>query len=533
MSRPRRYLRLAPQAHRALGVLLALAAIAGGLGACSEEEAVLPNQPPQTFLAVEGAELAPTHYRQILSWHGEDADGEVVRYEYQWRLDPATPPVDFDTTWVGLAAPFVTATRDTFFLPVPTSGADTLTHRFRVRAVDDKGLADPVPADLAVPVFNRAPHLWAITSAGDTTSTLVLPASILPVLTIRFKVGDPDNHAADPEEALAYIESVRFWFEDPADAITVAGTDTLINLEPPDFGQLVGIDREFHLQARDLGGAESNVLSATAFVRDIRQARVLLIDGAAQASPQNITVIDPFWHGAFIDSLFAAPGEVLLHDIGASGPIGAPENLHAIFSLFEAVVWYNGTDGAPLAFTNLPSPTLQAAEAGLRAYLDAGGKVLLEGYNLVGASRGSYSGGSFSVDFEHTVLMADSLAAHETGTGGAQTSNFWVFGPKQFQGFPAAGTEALGLAPGVQLKGVDRMVLDPEALSTGIVQELYRIGGEQTYPPSPIAGAVGVRRRFESGGQLVLLTYPISLTWANDNVLAQVRGFMTEFGVLP
>lgn len=500
------------------------------IGACSDEGGIRPNQPPETSLAVEGSDLAPTHYRQILSWHGEDADGEVVRYEYQWRFDPALG--DTDTSWVGLNAPFITATRDTFFLPVPTTGADTLVHRFRVRAVDDKGLADPLPAEVLLPVFNRAPRLWAVSAAGDTSSVLTLPGSILPVLTIRFKVGDPDNQAADPEEALAYIEGLRFWFEDPDDAIEIAGTDTLINLVPEDFGQLVGVQREFHLQARDLGGAESNVLSATSFVRDIRQARVLLLDGATLASGPNTAIIDPFWHNSFA-GLFASPSEVLLHDIGANGAIGTPENLHAIFSLFEAVVWYNGTDGAPLAFTNLPSPTLTAAEAGLRAYLEAGGKVLLEGYNLVGASRGAYSGGSFSVDFERSVLRADSLQAHSTNTGGQMTSNFWVFGPKQFQGFAAAGTEALGLPAGVQLKGIDRMALNPEALSTGIIEELYRVTGDQTYPPSLFPGAVGVRRRFESGGQLVLLTFPISQTWSNDNVLEQVRGFMEEFGVLP
>ncbi len=529
MSTPYRDLRPATPCRRALAALCVLAAL--GLGACDEQQSLLPNQPPQTFLSVEGGELAPTHYRQILSWHGEDVDGEVVRFEIQWRLDPATPPVAFDTTWVGLTPPYLTATRDTFFLPVPTAGADTLVHRFRVRAVDNQGLGDPEPAEQAVPVFNRAPRLWAVTSAGDTTSTLSLPASILPVLTIRFKVGDPDNPATDPEEALAYIESVRFWFEDPDAAITVAGTDTLISLVPADFGQLVGVQREFHLQARDLGGALSNVLTATAFVRDIRQARVLLMDGAGQASPQNLTVVDPFWHDRFT-GLFA-PQEVLLHEIAASGPIGAPENLHAIFSLFELVVWYNGTDGAPLAFTNPPSLNLRAAEAGLRVYLEGGGKVLLEGYNLVGASRGAYSGGSFSVDFEQEVLKADSLQAHNTSTGGVMTSNFWVFGPKQFQGFATAGTAALGLAAGVQLKGIDRLALNPEALSTGIVAELYRVTGDQTYPPSLFAGAVGVRRHFESGGQLVLLTFPISLTWSNDNVLDQVRGFCEEFGVLP
>ena len=184
-------------------------------GACSEQGGLGPNQPPQTFLVVEGSGLSPTHYRQILSWHGEDADGEVARYEYKWDLDPATGATDFDTSWVGVTAPFVTATRDTFFLPVPTSGADTLTHRFRIRAVDDQGLVDPAPASVELPVFNRAPHLWQVSSAGDTSSVMNLPGNILPVLTLRFKVGDPDNPAADPQDALAFIDAaVRLGCDD-------------------------------------------------------------------------------------------------------------------------------------------------------------------------------------------------------------------------------------------------------------------------------------------------------------------------------
>ena len=499
-------------------------------GACSEQGGLGPNQPPQTFLVVEGSGLSPTHYRQILSWHGEDADGEVARYEYKWDLDPATGATDFDTSWVGVTAPFVTATRDTFFLPVPTSGADTLTHRFRIRAVDDQGLVDPAPASVELPVFNRAPHLWQVSSAGDTSSVMNLPGNILPVLTLRFKVGDPDNPAADPQDALAFIDEIRFWFEDPAQTLSVPGTDTLLTLLPEDFGDQVGVTRECHLQAVDKRGAVSNVLTDTAFVQDVRQARILLLDGAAQASGQNTTIIDPFWRTSFT-GLFGA-GEVLIHDLGADGPIGAPENLHAIFSLFEAVVWYNGTDGAPVQFTNAPSPNVTAAEAGIRTYLQAGGKVLLCGYNMVGASRGAYSGGSLSVDFEQTILDADSLYAHQTGTGGVMTSNFWVFGPKQFQAFAAAGTTPLGLPAGAQLKGIDRLALNPEAVSSGEVQELYRVTGDQTYPANPFSGAVGVRRRFDSGGKLVLLTFPISLTSANGNVLAEVEGYMQDFGVL-
>ncbi len=497
-------------------------------GACSDEGSLLPNQPPQTFLSIEGSELSPTHYRQILSWHGEDPDGEVVRYEYRWLYAPESGAVD--SAWVGSVEPFVTATIDTFFLPLPTTGADTLSHRFEVRAVDEEGLRDPEPAALDLPVFNQAPQIWAVNAAGDTSSTLTLPGNILPVLTLRFMVLDPDNPAADPEEALAYIDEIRFWFEDPEQYLSVAGTDTLIALTPEDFGELVGQEREFHLQARDMGGALSNVLSASAFVRDVREARVLLMDSAIEQSGGNITFVEPFWHDEF-PTLFV-PGELMIHDVGADGPIGAPSSLDAIFSLFEAIVWYNGVDGAPVGFENDPSPEFTEAEAALRTYAEGGGKVLLSGFNLLGQSRGEFSGGSLSSDFEFEVLLLDSLFIHNTGTGGVETSNWWVFPPQIFPGFEQAGTDTLRLDGQVLIKGIDRMALNGEAVDEGDIEELYQLDGDATYPPSLDDGAVGVRRKYDSGGEVVLLTFPITLVFGNDNVMEQVQGFMQEFGVL-
>jgi hypothetical protein len=507
-------------------LMLALALLGG---ACSEEGTLLPNQPPQTTLAIEGSELSATHYRQILSWHGEDPDGEVARYEYRWLYAPESGVVD--SAWAGSVEPFITATLDTFFLPLPTTGSDTLSHRFEVRAVDEEGLRDPEPAALELPVFNQAPRIWAVNAAGDTSSTLTLPGNVLPVVTLRFKVVDPDNPAADPGEALSYIDEIRFWFEDPEEYLSVAGTDTLIALAPVDFGDLVGQERQFHLQARDMGGAVSNILSASAFVRDVREARVLLMDSAIQQSGGNITFVEPFWHDEF-PTLFA-PEELMIHDVGADGPIGAPSSLDAIFSLFEAIVWYNGVDGAPpFLFENDPSPEFTEAEFALRAYAENGGKVLLSGYNLLGQSRGEISGGSLSADFEFEVLLLDSLFIHNTNTpGNVETSNWWVFPPQFFPGSAQAGTDTLKLH-GQVLKGIDRMALNGEAVDEGQIEELYRLDGDDTYPPSLDDGAVGVRRRYDSGGEVVLLTFPITLVYGNDNVMEQIQGFMQEFGVL-
>ena len=511
---------------------LALLATAMIGGACSVDETLLPNEPPETTLFLGEGDLSPTHYRQILSWHGEDPDGEVARYEYRWVYDPASG--ETDSSWVGTVEPFVTNTRDTFFLPVPGTVMDPLTHRFEIRAVDGEGARDPEPAVQSFPVYNTAPRIWAVTSSGDTTSTLTLPGNILPVLTLRFKVADPDNPASDPEEALAFIEEIRFWFEDPESYLSIQGTDSMLTLVPEDFGDLVGQEREFHLQAFDRGGAGSNVLSASAFVRDVQAARVLLMDSAAAASAPNTGFVEPFWKQEFPDLL--QPEELMIHDIAADGPLGDPVNLHAIFSLFEAVLWYNGADGAPIGFSNDPSPEFTEAEDALREYAEAGGHALLCGYNLIGASRGEHPGGSFSVDFENEVLLLDSLYVHSTGVPpGSDTTNYWVLantGPKLFPGFEQAGTDTLLLPFGGSLKGVDRMALNDEAQTEGLIEELYRLDGDDTYPSSLVDGAVGVRRRFDSGGEIVLLTFPISLVEGNDNVLEQVQGFLQEFGVL-
>ncbi len=517
---------------RSIATTILLAACAAALlYGCTDEGSLLPNQPPETLLVVDDTELDTTHYIQTLSWHGEDHDGEVLRFEYKWTLADGTTAGDFDTTWVGLVEPFVTVTRDTFFLPVPTVWADTLTHHFQVRAVDDEGAVDATPASARIRVFNQAPRLYAI-AGGDTSSTLVLPESILPVLSFQFRVIDPDNPLPDQEDAGAYIDEFRFWFEDSLDYMSLPPSDTLLTVRPEEFGEQVGMEREFHLQAVDLGGAMSNVLAASTFVQDVTSARVLVLDSADSFSP-SVSIVDPFWHDEVAGLLPA--DEVYLHDFEADGPLVHPDHLHLIFSLFEAVLWYNGGAGsADNTSSSEPTPEISEAETGLRAYLEGGGKVLLSSYNLIGASVSPISGGSLSAEFETEVLLTDSLFVHVSGTPDNLPSSNWRVWPPtaEIPGFPAVGTETLRNA--TALRGIDRMSLQPTALADGVIEELYFLPQGSFDPPSADeGGSVGVRRYFDSGGELVLLTFPISLAGGYDNNLEQMERFLTAFGVTP
>jgi len=511
--------------HLALALLLAALLGAG----CSEEGSLRPNQPPETFLFVDqGAGLDTTHYRQALHWHGEDIDGEVRRYEFKWTLDPAVPSAGFDTSWVGMVAPYVTATDSVFYLPVPAAAGEGLvafTHHFQVRAVDDDGAADPTPVAAAFSVENEAPRLWAVVG-GDTSSTLSLPDTILPVLSLQFRVADPDAPTGEAGSETAYIQEIRFWLEDSLDYVAIAGSDTLLTLAAADFGEL-GRDLTVHLQAVDLAGGLSNVLSASTHVRDLSGARVLILDSCDTNSGYGNTA-DAFWGD--VAGLFL-PGEVYRHDFETAGPLGRPSDLHAIFSLFEAVLWYNGDAGAASSYyVSEPTVAISEAEVGLRSYLEDGGKVLLAGWNLVGASVSEISGGSLSADFETDVLMLDSLYVHDTTISGDNTSNRRLYPGREILGYASAGTDTLrNQSP---LAGIDLMAADSLALASGLTERLYLVKKEDVYPGSLWDGTVGLRRNFDEGGELVLLVFPISLAYGYGNNLSDVEVFLQRFGVL-
>jgi hypothetical protein len=356
--------------------------------------------------------------------------------------------------------------------------------------------------------------------------------TILPAITLQFKVDDPDIEVPEGEMATEFIREIRFWFEDPEEYISVAGSDTSLTLFPDDFGDLLGEDRIFHMQAFDLGGAMSNVLSDTVYVRDLSGVKLLMLDSADSGS-STVTVVDAFWRDE-VATLFS-PGEVVIHDVELLGEIDHPKNLHAIFSLFEAVVWYNGGAGsANSEYQSYPTPEIQRAEEGLNSYLEAGGKALMVGYNLIGASVSDIAGACFSEDFEEDVLMVDSLYVHSTGLPDEfETSPNWrIYPGREILGFTAsAGTDTLRNA--TALVGADRMALNHDAIAAGQIEELYRVEGSNVSPSSIFDGATGVRRMFDSGGELVLLTFPISLAGGYGNELQEVENFLRHFGVLP
>jgi hypothetical protein len=186
-------------------------------------------------------------------------------------------------------------------------------------------------------------------------------------------------------------------------------------------------------------------------------------------------------------------------------------------------------------------------------YLEGGGKVLITGWNLVGASvkdqvepgedpgPENYSGASFSADFDEDVLFlgfeADNgdvelFRHHSFSSENHESTNFRLFPGREILGYPEVGTETLRNM--TALTGIDLMLLDEGAVAAGSIERLYTVNGAvDTYPQTLGEGSVGLRRYFEQEGELVILTFPLSLAFGYGNALGEAEGFLQQFGLLP
>jgi len=214
-----------------------------------KESKLSANKPPETFLflfvltdstaasdSLHSAGIDTTASKQLLHWWGEDSDGGVIGYYYQWDFQE-------DPVWT-------TAEYDTFYVPIRSS-YDEFT--FKVWAVDNDSLIDPTPAIQMFPVYNTLPE-------------------------IDFKVNSNPNMMGEDPNVINYTFPTRTFFWDIYDAdgietvtaIKWALDDTTIwNIIEgngdvlPDHITVTEIPEGFHtffVRAVDIAGAQSNII---------------------------------------------------------------------------------------------------------------------------------------------------------------------------------------------------------------------------------------------------------------------------------
>jgi hypothetical protein len=376
-------------------VLCALGAVVVLAGCAKNRIVSVGNLPPETTLFVQGTLDTVNHVVRIY-WFGSDPDGEVSGFELRF-LNPSAPA---DTGWV-----FTTRTDSTFTVFTPAGFA---APRFEVRAVDDAGQRDPSPA-LADFQFTNQPPTARFTQRllpNDTTYASV---------TLAWTADDPDGDAA-AMRFLVGLDTV------PSALQLVAGNGVTLDTAAFKIGGVYPTTRPrmAFLRAIDDGGRASGWDSLRWVVRAPSapgtHPRLLLIDDVPSSNPANLT-IDTLWSNTAARNLPAGSFSILRLD--TTQPFRSNQDVIQTFRLFDAVIWYRGTQ---TGFSTL----LEAYQDGFAAYLDGGGKMLIESLNLI---EGENAGGPLRNDWVTRYLGSRGLIRAYRGDAFGDSGVSWSITP--------------------------------------------------------------------------------------------------------
>lgn len=468
--------------RRALAAL-AVAALAA-LPGCSPKNVVGVNAPPETYLFIQAPveSIAPANHRIHVYWYGTDPDGDVVGYDFRLILPsgPADPP------WVRLDA----RTTDSLFT-VYTGDSAQVTPTFELRAVDDDGDVDATPARQTFRLTNQEP---VVTITNPLRATDTTYASV----TVDWTVSDPDGGGP----GLRY----RLWLDGNEAGMdsTTARRFTVPSHRFLRGGVHVSGPRTLHLQAVDDGGRSGPVATTTWYVRAPAalqrgaRGRVLLVDDVPSTGQANAS-FDAFYSSNLAGTsgrLLADSGSVLRTEFNP-GMFRSAADFAQTLRQFEAVVWYRG-------FEVGTSTLIQSHQDSLMAWLDAGGRLYLDGLYLV---QGLNTPGSIREAFVPTHLgsdrmlntfnssLQDSTAGWSNNTGSRFRSSRY---PGQFT-TPLIVPGQPGQTPGIRVFAVR---------DTSHVA-VWALANQLSPPNADFEAPVGVSVPLGNNGRVILLSLPL------------------------
>jgi hypothetical protein len=335
-----------------------------------KESNLIGNQAPETYLFLflpeddSGGEdslatpgIDTTASKQILHWWGEDKDGQVIGYYYQW--DYQDSPV------------WTTSEFDTFYVPIRTS-YDEFT--FKVWAVDDDSLMDPTAAVQVFPVFNSFPEIsFKIRSNPPAPSlTANVVAYTFPTRTFFWDVEDPDG--------IETITQIYYALDDTNNWIPLPGNERSITLTDIPPGE-----HRFFVKAEDIAGAQSNIISFpdpednsvpnTWVVKELKGDVLLVNDYALDQTKYEVQT----FYENILTNILGEDGYSVWEIGTTSTPEKNPQNslpystidIKANLGYFSKVIW----------FAHLGRPNLSEAGLSLTQYIAEGGNVFITNGN--------------------------------------------------------------------------------------------------------------------------------------------------------
>lgn len=381
---------------RARGILAASIVVVlalGGLAGCSKKLKLRPiqNLPPETYINIQGP-VDTVNHRVHLYWYGTDPDGSVVGYAFRWVYpqDPAwLDPASQNPAWVTLIrddggdGPLCT---DSLFTMVTEGGTgDTVVvmPRFEIYAIDNEGGADPTPAVQTFQLRNFPPLVWFANPLGSRDSTYASA-------TVSWEILDSDGGGPD----LRY----RVWLDGNRAGCdsTREQTFTVPSARFLQDGAYRSGLRTLYVQAVDDGGLAGDSVGMTWYVRapgaapDINnRGRLLVVDDLPKGRNDE-------WYDSFYRSVYsllpAGTYDVVKLEFNPN-IFRSGGDVAQTFRQFKAVLWYRGDD---VGTDGRVSQLLGTYEDSIGAYLDAGGKLYVDGLYLV---KGLHTPGAFSEEF--------------------------------------------------------------------------------------------------------------------------------------
>ena len=470
--------RFAPLVLAALALPVALA-----IG-CSKKSSVLrPDVPPETSVFVQftpGPEHAVNHLVHLY-WSGSDPDGDVVAFEFRF----VHPGDRADTvTW------HRTTLTDSVFAVYTPNGVSMPT--FEVRAIDNAGLTDPTPASQGFTFTNQPPTLTlAQRKLSDTTFASV---------TLFWSALDPDGDTGKMR--------FRVWLDSLGNINGYQSSAIVASRQPftvPTYmfrqgGRLLAGYRRAYVQPIDDGGMLGAIDSTTWYVRapvpGADHGRLLLFDDVT-GFIANPSIYDSLYLNTAKRNLPPDQFSIVRLTFNKQMFLSAGD-IYQTFALFDAVVWYRGSQGGI-------SSLIQNYQSALGQYLDGGGQLMVESFNLVDAYNAP---GALNNSWVTTYLNCDSLHFAPVGGEVDSTANWSVNGGDLFQAPPFPPSIAVNdTAILVQSRIITDGLRGFALRDTGDVVLWARRG--YLSPPAVVDVPIAVSVPQKSGGRFVVTTFPL------------------------